>query len=64
MSKKRISFLLCALAAFALKASSFTDWTEYPSDPIYAPYLAASLPDDYRDTWHQTGDNICPDRVH
>ena len=47
MLKKRINFLLCALAAFSLKASSFTDWTEYPSDPIYAPYPAASLPDDY-----------------
>ncbi len=47
MLRKKIFFLLCIISVFSLKAYNYTDWTEYPGDPVYAPYPVASLPDDY-----------------
>lgn len=41
------TFAIFTLILSTLLASPFTQWEEYPSDPIYTPYAAGSIPDDY-----------------
>lgn len=63
-----LKLLPCVLAVFfttSLIASTWTDWTEYPTDPIYNPYPSSILPEDYfpcvifdKHKFHDDGDSV------
>jgi hypothetical protein len=47
--KKHQVFLSLFIVTFtiSLNASIWTNWTEYPGDPIYNPFPSQTLPEDY-----------------
>lgn len=46
-SKNIICIILPIVISTSIHASFFTSWKEFPTDPIYGPFISSSLPDDY-----------------